>query len=126
MRSLATVVQMLVRLLGAVQIVLGLLFWFGIARGLIDLHILNGIVIVVALWVLAVLAAASRVGVALPLAGFAIGLLTVWLGLTQTTLLPGGAHWVIQVLHLLLGLVTLGFADQLGNRVRRPARPATA
>jgi hypothetical protein len=126
MRSLATVVLMLVRVLGVVQIVLGLLFWFGIARGLVDLHMLIGILIVLMLWVLAVLAAASGAGVALPVVGFALGAVVVWLGLNQTRLLPGDAHWVIQVLHLVVGLTALGLADRLGARIRRSGVPATA
>jgi hypothetical protein len=125
MRSIATVVQMSVRVLGVVQIVLGLLFWFGVARGLIDLHMLFGILIVLLLWVLAVLAAAARAGVALPLVGFAVGAVTVWLGLTQTSLLPGDAHWVVQVAHLLVGLAALGLADALGARIRRTGAAAT-
>jgi hypothetical protein len=119
MRSVAGVLQMLVRLLGLVQIVLGLLFWFGVARGLIDLHMLFGIALVLMLWVLAVVGAAARVGAVLPLVAFAVGAVTVWLGLTQTQLLPGDAHWVVQVLHLAVGLAAIGTADALGRRIKR-------
>jgi hypothetical protein len=126
MKPLASVVQMIVRVSGVVQIVLGLLFWAGTALGLRDLHMLIGIVIVLLLWTLAALAAAARVGVALPLTGFVVGLVTVWLGLTQERLVPGGGHWVIRVLHLLVGLAALGLADALGTRVKRSGAPATA
>jgi len=126
MKPLASVVQMIVRVSGVVQIVLGLLFWAGTALGLRDLHMLIGIVIVLLLWTLAALAATARVGVALPLTGFVVGLVTVWLGLTQERLLPGGGHWVIRVLHLLVGLAALGLADVLGTRVKRSGAPATA
>jgi hypothetical protein len=126
MKPLASVVQMIVRVSGVVQIVLGLLFWAGTALGLRDLHMLIGIVIVLLLWTLAALAATARVGVALPLTGFVVGLVTVWLGLTQERLVPGGGHWVIRVLHLLVGLAALGLADALGTRVKRSGAPATA
>jgi hypothetical protein len=126
MKPLASVVQMIVRVSGVVQIVLGLLFWAGTALGLRDLHMLIGIVIVLLLWTLAALAAGARVGVALPLTGFVVGLVTVWLGLTQERLVPGGGHWVIRVLHLLVGLAALGLADVLGTRVKRSGAPATA
>jgi hypothetical protein len=126
MKPLASVVQMIVRVCGVVQIVLGLLFWAGTALGLRDLHMLIGIVIVLLLWTLAALAAAARVGVALPLTGFVVGVATVWLGLTQERLLPGDGHWVIRVLHLLVGLAALGLADVLGARVKRSGAPATA
>ena len=41
------------------------------------------------------------------------------LGLTQSQLLPGDAHWVVQVLHLLVGLVAMGLAQDLAARTRR-------
>jgi len=36
-------------------------------------------------------------------------------------LMPGRAHWVTQVLHLLVGLAALGMGDQLGMRLSREA-----
>jgi hypothetical protein len=126
MTSLASVVQVIVRLCGVVQIVLGLLFWFGVALGLVDVHMLIGIVLVLGLWVLAVVAAAQRAGLALPVVAFAVGALTIWLGLVQETLLPGDGHWVVQVLHLLVGLTAIGFAELLAGRIKRSGAPAAA
>jgi hypothetical protein len=48
-----------------------------------------------------------------------IGLITLILGLIQDSLVPGGAHWVIQVLHLLLGLAAIGSGEMIGGRLRR-------
>jgi hypothetical protein len=126
MRSLPGVVQMIVRICGVVQITLGLLFWFGFARGLVDLHMLVGIVLVVGLWSMCVLAAVNRVGPALPAVGFLLGLLVVWLGLNQTSLLTGGAHWVIQVLHLLVGMSAIGFSEMLAGRIKATGARAVA
>jgi hypothetical protein len=36
--------------------------------------------------------------------------------MTQAQLLPGSFHWIIQVLHLLVGIVALGLADSLARR----------
>jgi hypothetical protein len=47
------------------------------------------------------------------------GLLVVVLGLTQGRLLTGDVHWVIQVLHLLVGLGAIGQAEGLGRRARQ-------
>ena len=126
MRSLPGVVQMIVRICGVVQIVLGLLFWFGVARGLVNLHMLVGIVLVVGLWSMCVLAAMNRVPPALPALGFLLGLLVVWLGLNQTRLLTGGAHWVIQVLHLLVGVSAIGFSEMLARRIKATGARAAA
>ena len=39
--------------------------------------------------------------------------------MTQTQLLPGSWHWVIQVLHLLLGLGAMGQGEGLAARIKR-------
>jgi hypothetical protein len=123
MRSAVTAVQMAVRVLGVVQIVLGILFWTGNALGLVDLHMLNGILIVLLLWVMAGMAAAARVSPALVAGTFVWGLVVVALGLNQENLLPGSAHVVIEVLHLLVGLVALGLADTLATRAKARLAP---
>jgi hypothetical protein len=50
------------------------------------------------------------------------GLVVPILGLSQDGLLPGPAHWVIQVLHLLVGLAAIGLAEALSVRLVAPAR----
>ena len=49
------------------------------------------------------------------------------LGLTQDQMLLGDAHWVIRVLHLLVGLGAIGQSEGLAVRIRRaravPVRP---
>ena len=40
------------------------------------------------------------------------------LGLTQTRLLTGSAHWLIEVLHLLVGVAAVGMAEGLAARVK--------
>jgi hypothetical protein len=53
-------------------------------------------------------------------AGVAVGgLVVLVLGMTQTSLLPGSSHWVIQVLHLLIGMAAVGSGEAIGGRLRR-------
>ena len=56
MRSTITALQMGIRAAWLVQLALGLAFWTGNALGLVDLHQLLGILLVLALWTMAVLA----------------------------------------------------------------------
>ena len=114
-----TVLEMLTRALGVLLIVLGLLFWTGNARTLVPLHMLLGILLVLALWALAVLAAVARVSLGLVALALVWGLIVPILGLTQTQLLPGTAHWLIQVLHLLVGIGAIGLAQALASQIRR-------
>src|SRR5919199_1583288 len=124
MKIATTVLQMLVRLSGLTLIVLGVLFWTGHALTLISVHMLVGFVFVLSLWALAVLAARADVHPAFVALAIAWGVIVPILGLTQQRLLPGEAHWVIQVLHLLVGLGAIGQAEGLAARIkgRQPFR----
>lgn len=127
MRITALVLQMTIRLLFVVQLIVGLLFWTGNAFAFVPVHMLLGLLLVLCLWLVAVLA--WRAGAPLGLAGAAVvwGLLTAWLGLNQVELLPGDLHWLIRVLHLLVGMGAVGLAESLGVRIKeRIASPAAA
>src|SRR6187200_1135196 len=104
MRTATTIIQMAIRLIGVIMIVLGLLFWTGNALNLIGLHMLIGMLLVLLLWALAIMAARSGIGLGLVALGIVWGLIVVALGMTQNQLLPGNFHWVIKVLHLLVGI----------------------
>jgi hypothetical protein len=45
-------------------------------------------------------------------------------GLGQTGWLPGDQHWVIQVLHLVVGLAAISVAEMAGGRLRRSGAAA--
>jgi hypothetical protein len=118
MKIATTVLQTLVRLSGLTLIVLGMLFWTGHALTLIPVHMLVGFVLVLSLWALAVLAARAGVHPGLVILAMLWGGLVPVLGLTQDRLLLGDAHWMIQVLHLLVGLGAIGQAEGLAARIR--------
>jgi hypothetical protein len=110
---------MAIRLIGVIMIVLGLLFWTGNALNLIGLHMLLGITLVLLLWALAIMAARSGIGLGFVALGIVWGLIVVALGMTQNRLLPGDLHWVIKVLHLLVGIAALGLAERLAGSIKR-------
>ena len=96
-----------------------MLFWTGNAFGLISVHIFFGSVLVLCLWTLAIMA--GRAGVQPGLVALALvwGLITPILGLTQGQLLVNSSHWVIQVLHLLVGMGAMGLAENLARRIKQ-------
>lgn len=114
----------LVRLTGATQVILGLLFWAGLVRNLVPLHMAVGLTFVLGIWVLAALA--GRAGVAVPRVTFAAawGALVLWFGMVHPRLLPGAMHWIIQVAHLLVGFAAMGIADSLAKAARARIGPA--
>jgi len=125
MRAAATVLRIFVGLDGLTLIVLGLLFWTGNALSLVPLHMLLGIALVVALWTLCVLAAIAGEQLGLVALAALWGLIVPILGLTQTRLVPGDAHWLIRALHLLIGIVAVALAQLLAVRIaRRHTGPA--
>jgi hypothetical protein len=123
MRSTITALQMGVRVVWVVQLALGVVFWTGNALGLVDLHQLLGILLVLALWTQAVLTARAGVEPRLVAVAAVWGLIVPIVGLTQTSLLTGSLHWLIQVIHLLLGLGLLGLADTLATRAKARLAP---
>jgi hypothetical protein len=123
MRSTITAIQMGIRVVWLVQLALGVLFWTGNATGLVDLHQLLGILLVLALWTQAVLAARAGVEPRLVAVAAVWGLLVVIVGLTQTSLLTGSLHWLVQVIHLLLGIGLIGLAERLATTAKARLAP---
>jgi hypothetical protein len=123
MRRATTTAQMLVRAVGVVQLVLGGLFWTGNALDLVPLHQTLGFLLVFGLWTLAALAARAGVRPQLVALAAVWGLIVPILGLTQTNLLVGSTHWLIEVLHLLVGLGAIGMAEGLAARVKERLAP---
>jgi len=119
MRSVLTISHMLVRITGVLQLIMGLLIWPEGMRNLVAAHMLLGLVFVVSLWVLAAASVRAQVPVGLAAGAAVTGLVVLVLGMTQTSLLPDSSHWVIQILHLLSGLVGVGLGEAIGGRLRR-------
>lgn len=119
MSRTVSIARGIVRLALIVQLVLGSLFWAGNATSLTDLHQLVGIVLVISLEV--IVFAAVRAGVDRPLVVLAgiWGIIVVVLGLSQQNILTGSAHWVIRVLHLLVGLAAVGLSETLSGRIQQ-------
>jgi hypothetical protein len=110
-----------VRVTGTVMLVLGLLIWANVARALVPLHMLIGIALVVALWATAVLALRAGVRPILPIVAVAWGVLMIVLGMTQAQILVGSGHVVVEVTHLLVGVVAIGLGEALVAGGRRSA-----
>ena len=118
MMTLTSIAHWVVRLTGPTQVVLGLLFWTDRALMLLPLHMLIGMMFVLALWALAGLAAWAGLRWALVLLTVAWGLIIPLFGIMQTRLLLGPAHWVVEVVHLLIGLVAMFVAARLVRFIR--------
>lgn len=119
MKIATTIFQMVVRLTGLIQITLGVLIWTGNGGSLIQSHMLVGMTLVLSLWVVALLGIRAGVPVWLVAAALTWGIITIVFGMTQSRVLPGSFHWVMRVLHLVVGLVAMGLSEQIATRIKR-------
>jgi hypothetical protein len=127
MSTTITITQWLVRVTGVLLLILGLLIWTERMENLIGIHILLGVLMVLSLWLLAGTASTQGVPVGMAIGAAVIGLIALLLGMTQRTLLPDpGTHWIIQGLHLLIGMIAVGTGEMIGGRLRRQRLAATA
>lgn len=118
MKTATTIAQWLVRCCGVVLIALGLLFWTEKALSLVPIHMLLGLVLVLSLWTLAGLAARAGVNPGLVALAIVWGLIVPVLGMTQASLLPGSLHWIVRIVHLLVGLAAIWQAENLAERIK--------
>lgn len=117
MRKLVTPFLMVARLLVALQVVLGLCIWFGVAT-LTQIHIALGSLFVLDVWIIAVIALFALPRRGLPLLTMLMGGIIMWLGVAQRTMLVGSSHWVVQLAHLLLGVSAMGLVEPLAKATR--------
>jgi hypothetical protein len=107
-----------IRLSWLVQLALGLAFWTGNLLALVPVHMLNVLLFPLLFEARAGLAAWAGVSWRPVLLSVAWGLLVPGLGVIQTEILPGDLHWLVQVAHLLVGLVAIGLAQRLTRRAQ--------
>jgi hypothetical protein len=118
--------SLVVRIGGSLALLLGLLRYFNIGPDLVQLHMTLGILVVLALWILATIYARTpNANLGMSIGASVIGLLLLIVGVTQQGLLLNDFHWVIQVIHVLLGLTVIGMGESLAGAIRR-APPAFA
>jgi hypothetical protein len=127
MNTPARVLNILIRVCGGGALALGLAFWLGYAKSLIQLHMAFGIALVVFLWALAGLAWMNTARTGLVLFAAAWGLFSGVLGVRQSQILPGSFHWVVEVAHLAVGVMAIAVGGQLARAVgHRRIAPSTS
>lgn len=116
--------QWTVRVAGLIALVLGLVLWVGEPSGLRPIHMLVGVVLVVGLVLLAVLGLRAGIGPVLPTVAIAWAIVVPVFGMSQETILPGDMHVVVEVSHLLVGIVAIGIGEAIAARIGRVAATA--
>jgi hypothetical protein len=122
MKTTVNILQYAVRVLALLLVALGLQFWMGRSFAMLPVHMRMGEVLIALLWILAGIALRAGVKAGLAIGAIVYGLLVFVFAMNMVTLLPGGAHEVIRVLHLLIGLGAVGLAESLAARIKRAVR----
>lgn len=118
---------MVLRISALIALILGLIFWASHADNLVPIHMLLGILVTLSLWILGITIGITKGGNwGLGAGAIVLGLLVFGLGLKQQGLLVGSLHWVIQVIHLLLGLAAIGLGEMIAGRYKRLSKAAVA
>jgi len=123
------IADMSLRALFVINLILGLIFWFNGAgpRWLVLIHMLVGILFVAAIWLLGLAQGLQKNGsLGLVIGTFVVGLIIAIFGLIQESLMPASAHWVIQVIHLLLAIAGIGIGEAAAARYKRGVAAASA
>lgn len=112
------VITWLIRVVGVGALLLGLLFWIAQVN-LITFHMLFGLTLALSLLILGFIMV-FNIGVRL-LGAIAVvyALILPIFGMTQASILVGNLHWIIQTLHLLVGLGALFLAQAMYTRYIR-------
>ncbi len=126
---LVRIFSMVLRVCGILVLILGILFWAHAAGGIFVLiHMLLGILVALSLIALGFVIATAKKGgsIGLGIGALVVAILVIGLGLTQQGLLakPGDPHWIIQFVHMLLGLLAIGMGEMITARYRRAGKVA--
>lgn len=113
-----TWLRMAIRIIVLAEVILGILFWLGTARGLTSLHVGLGFLLVLSMLALAGVALSRRAPIG------RIVLVIVWalvlpvVGFWQLHVAAPAAHVMVQILHLLLGLGAAAVSEQLAAQAQ--------
>jgi Mg/Co/Ni transporter MgtE len=105
-----------IRLAFLAGLLLGIVLWLGQGYSLLHLHMWLGFIVAFALLVIVILSLLARVKPVLPIIGLLWAVALPVIGIAQLHMMPGGDHWVIQVIHLILGLGAIGLGEALSKR----------
>ena len=118
--SLFTPASWTLRIAGLLALVIGLELWSGTGGVLVPVHMLLGVIAVVALWALAFLQARMPGGSkGLSAVAFVFGLLVPVAGIGQLSFLATGGRLLAQLVHVALAMAVIGLGEACAGRIRR-------
>ncbi len=117
----ARILQIIVGIAGLCALVLGLVIWIA-NIDLTDIHMLFGLLVTLGLLVMSIIALTARGLRIWGLAGIVYAIILLVFGESQSNMLAGNLHWLIQALHTLIGIGAIVLTGALGARYRTQKR----
>jgi len=111
------ILQIIVGIAGLSALVLGLLIWIA-NSDLSDIHMLFGLLVTLGLLVMSIIALTARGLRIWGMVGIVYTFIVLIFGETQSNMLAGNLHWLIQTLHTLVGIGAIVLTGALGTRYR--------
>jgi hypothetical protein len=112
---------MLLRIAVVLQLVVGITLWTGHGYSLLRAHMTVGMTYVLLFWIIAIIALVKRRHMGLALAALPWGAIVIALGVTQQRILPGDLHWIVRIVHLVVGLSVMPMAERLAAAAKPAA-----
>jgi hypothetical protein len=114
---IARLLQIIVGITGLCALVLGLFIWIA-NSDLTDIHMLFGLLVTLGLLVMSIIALTASGLRIWGMVGIVYAIIVLIFGVSQSTMLVGHLHWLIQTLHLLVGIGAIVLTGTLGTRYR--------
>lgn len=109
------IIQIILGVAGLGALLLGLLFWIA-NIDLINIHMLFGLIVTLTLLVMSIIAVSTRGMRIWGIVGIVYALVVPVFGLTQSGILTGSLHWLIQTVHMLVGIGAIALTGTMSAR----------
>ncbi|HYL43400.1 MAG TPA: hypothetical protein VEU97_08450, partial [Ktedonobacteraceae bacterium] len=109
------IIQIILGIAGLGALLLRLLDWIA-NIDLINIHMLFGLIVTLTLLVMSIIAVSTRGMRIWGVAGIVYALIVPVFGLTQSGILIGNLHWLIQTAHMLVGIGAIVLAGIMSTR----------
>jgi hypothetical protein len=115
--KIARLLQIIVGITGLCALVLGLFIWIA-NIDLTDIHMLFGLLVTLGLLVMSIIALTAPGLRIWGSVGIVYAIILLLFGVSQSSILVGNLHWLIQTLHTLIGIGAIVLTVTLGVRYR--------
>jgi len=112
------ILRWILRIAFVISFVLGCALWAGRGYAYLQFHMWLGFIITFTLLAIVILSLIARVKPALPLIALLWAVALPFFGIAQLRLMPGPNHWIVRIVHLILGLGAIGLGESLSKRLR--------